>query len=82
MIEYAKRTIANPHTEFSHYGSKFLFNFRIFNRPCAQTHKPCACKEAQMCVWGGYFCDIKIIHRNTTHYFQKDDKTYPVYFMK
>lgn len=26
MIEFAKKTIANPHTEFSHYGSKIIVN--------------------------------------------------------
>jgi hypothetical protein len=32
MIEYAKTLAANPHTEFSHYGSTSFSKLRILNR--------------------------------------------------
>lgn len=32
MISYAKTFAANPHTEFSHYGSKLYIKSRIFYR--------------------------------------------------
>lgn len=32
MIEYAKTFSANPHTEFSHYGSEFFLNYRVLDR--------------------------------------------------
>lgn len=33
MIDYAKLFSANPHTEYSYFGSKYIFIFfRIFNK--------------------------------------------------